>query len=47
LTEKFPELSAAGLKGSLLFLGVAIMENGAAVLDQVGQDFLHWRLSAF
>ena len=28
-----------------MFLGVAVMENGATVLDQIGQNFLHWRLS--
>jgi hypothetical protein len=43
--EVFPELSAGGLEGSLLFLGVAVMENGAAVLDHVSQNFLHGRLS--
>src|SRR3954452_13124018 len=45
LIEELPELSAGGLEGSLLFLGVALMENGAAVLDHVGQNFLHWHLS--
>src|SRR3954470_2092384 len=45
LIEELPELPAGGLEGSLLFLGVAVMENGAAVLDHVGQNFLHWHLS--
>jgi len=42
LIEESPELSAGGLEGSLLFLGVTVVENGAAVLDQIGQNFLHW-----
>src|SRR6266702_4133694 len=41
LIEESPELTAGGLEGSLLFLGVAVVENGAAVLDQIGQNFLH------
>jgi hypothetical protein len=41
LIEEFPELSAGGLEGSLLFLGVGVMENGAAVSDQVGQNVVH------
>ena len=41
LIEESAELSAGGLEGSLLFLGVAVVENGAAVLDQIGQNFLH------
>src|SRR3954454_11620875 len=45
LIEEFPELSAGGLEGSLLFLGVAVMENGPTVSDQVGQNLVHWRLS--
>jgi hypothetical protein len=45
LAEESAELSASGIEGSLLFLGVAVMENGTAVLDHVGQNFLHWRLS--
>jgi hypothetical protein len=45
LIEESPKLSAGGLEGSLLFLGVAMMENGAAVLDQIGQNFLHGRFS--
>ena len=28
-----------------MLIGVAVMENGAAVLDQIGQKFLHWRVS--
>ena len=40
LDEELPELSAGGIKGSLLMFP-AVVQKGSAVFDHLGKDLVH------